>query len=510
MKDNKKHYQFNLFSQYSLTLITSVLGFISAPIALNYWKVEQYGVWAIITSLAAYLAISGLGVDVAAGILMTKNNSSRIKKQIFIKSLFVIILTTFLFFCLIMLLNFIVPDWIRFLGKMDQKLIPTVKVTAVIFIGFFLINLPFGVVANSFSAYKKAYLNNMLNTLLGLLLFIALLVVVYVGGSLVLYALLYGGITLFVNILKCFVHCGVARGYDFPEDENPESENDNTYRAIVVTGARLSLYGIALMVSSNISNLIISNSIDVASVTPYQLTYKLYFLAFTFLTAINLSAAPLFGKEFAGKNWEWLVDKYNTFFIVSVFAGGGIWLGGMLFLKDIINVWVGEQGYAGISTVIFLGAWIFTSCISNINYVVVNSFNYTKGIALISWSEAFVFISSSVILIRYAGIAGVAAGLLIGASFVTQWALPLMIFRRSERRLKYNFRFLFLLLSSFILFIPAAYMQQTLIGSWYLRLTAGTVIFMIYLMLCYRIIPGNLRLELKEKIFKRKNIENGV
>jgi O-antigen/teichoic acid export membrane protein len=508
--DNKKHYKFNLFSQYGLTFITSILGFISAPIALNYWKVEQFGVWAIITSLAAYLAISGLGVDAAAGILMTKNNSASIKKNIFRKSMIVVVLTAFIFFLLIMLINAIQPDWIRYLGKMDKQLIPTAKVTSVIFIGFFLLNLPFGVVANSFSAYKKAYINNTLNTLLSILLFFSLLIIVYTKSSLIIYALLYGCVSLLINIIKCIIYVFVSSSYVFSEKDNNDITSDNTYRTILITGVRLSLYGIAIIISSSISNFIISNSIDVASVTPYQLTYKLYFFSFTLLTAINLSAAPLYGKEFADKNWKWLVDKYNTFFIISVFLGGGIWLGGMLYFRDIIFLWVGNQGYAGILTVILLGAWIFTSSLSNINYVVVNSFNYTKGIALISWGEALIFITVSIILIKSIGIAGVAAGLLAGSLLVTQWALPLMIFKKSGKKLKYNFRILFAILSTFILSVPISYLQQFYIDQWYFRLLIGIIIFSIYLILCYRIIPKSMKFEFLSKIFNRNSFSNGV
>jgi len=509
IEDNKRHYKFNLLSQYGLTFITSILGFISAPIALNYWKVEQFGVWAIITSLAAYIGVSGLGVDVAAGILMTKSNSALIKKQILNKSLVVIISSVFIFSFVILLVNIIEPNWVRFLGKMDSQLLPTAKITAIIFIGFLLVNLPFGVISNSFSAYKKAYINNLFNVILGILLFISLLIIIAIKGTLIQYAVIYGCVTLLVNILKLSIHFLISKNYSSSDNSN-DTLTDNTYRSIIITGGRLCLYGLAIMVSTNIGNLIISNSIDVANVTPYQLTYRLYFFAFTILTAINLSATPLYGKEFANKNWPWLINKYNTFFIISILAGGGIWLGGILFLKDIIFLWVGDQGYAGILTVILLGAWIFTSCLSNVNYVVVNSFNYTKGVPLISWGEALIFILISVILIKPIGIAGVAAGFLIGSLLITQWALPLLLFRRSGRKLKYNFRILFTLMSAFLFFIPISYFQQIYFELWYIRLLVGILIFSVYLLFCYKIVPKKILDEILSKLIVKKSFSGGL
>jgi O-antigen/teichoic acid export membrane protein len=503
MDDNSKHYKLNLFSQYALTFVTSILGFFSAPISLNYWKVEQFGIWAIITSFAAYFAISGLGVDTAAGILMTKNNSAIIKKQIFRKSLTIIVSTTSIFIFAIIIINAIQPNWIFFLGKMDKELEPIARQTFLIFVLFFIINVPFGVVNNGFSAYKKSYINNLINILYSIMLFTILLITIYYEFRLPTYALLSGMAALVINLAKYAIYRKVSKNYSFRGTTRPASTKDHSYRTILSTGIRLSLYGMALLIPTSISNLIISNSISVGSVTPYQLTYKLFYVAFAFLSAINLSAAPLYGKEFSSNNWKWIVAKYESFFMLSVLVGGGIWLGGMLFLKDIIYIWVGHQGYAGILTVALLGAWIFVSSLSNVNYIIINSLNYTKGIALISWFEVIIFIISSFILVQHLGIAGIAASLLIGSLLVTQWALPAMLYRKSQKKLRYNPKILIIILLSFIVTTPIAYFQQTRIEDWHSRMFIGIIVFLAYLALCYTLIPKAMKREFMSKLLSR-------
>lgn len=504
---NKKHYSRNLLSNYTATIISALLGFISAPISLNYWRTEQFGIWAIITSLAAYLSISGLGIDAAAGILMTKNNSSKIKRTIFRKSIFIVIISAVLFLVLFIIVIYVFPDWYRVIGNMSDEILETVKMATTIFIIFFIVNLPFGVISNSFAAYQKAYLNNIFIILNSLLFFIILLIVVYVKGSLINYSLMYGCTILSVNIIKTFVYFIVLKTYNIKDIKDQLSSEDCKYNVILKTGFNLWFYGLAVLASTNISNLIISNTLNVSSVTPFILNYKLYYMAFLFITAINLSSAPLFGKEYGQKNWYWIKNAYHNFFIITVVLGGAICLGGLLFLRDILYLWVGSEGYAGFGLIVILGLYFFFNSISNINYIIINSLNYTSKIGFISWAETGLFILFSIVFVKYVGVYGVALGMLIGSVGITQWALPLIIYRRSEKRLKYNLKIVLLIFFFLLVSIPVAITIQNIIALWYFRVLLGIILFFLYIIYVKNILSKTNKFTLKMSVSKYINNE---
>lgn len=486
---NKKHYSRNLISKYIATITTTLLGIFSAPISLRYWEVERFGVWAIITSLAVYLSISGLGIDAAAGILMTKNNASETKRIIFRKSLTIVILSSLVFLLIFTIVIFYYPNWNSFLGNMSPSITQNVKIASAIFIISFLINLPFGVISNTFSAYQRAYFNDYFSVLNSIFLFIVLLVVVNIKGSLVTYSTLYCSVLFGINVAKVILYKRTAGKYK-SETIHHEDNEDCSYGTIFRTGFNLWFYGLAVLASSNISNLIISNIMDVSKVTPYSLNYKLYWMAFMFLTGINLSSAPLIGREYGNKNWNWIISTYEKFFLLTVIMGGAICLGGMLFLRDILNIWVGSEGMAGIGLIIVLGFYFFFNSLSNVNYVILNSMNFTNGIGLISWSEAGIFIGISIILTRQFGIIGVAIGLLLGTLFVTQWALPLIIYKRSGRRLRYNFKFLSKVFIFMLISIPFSILIHDYLEAWYMRLLFGNIIFFIYIFFVWKNLPS--------------------
>ncbi|MCP3940419.1 MAG: hypothetical protein GY710_02925 [Desulfobacteraceae bacterium] len=503
---NKKHYLLNLSTQNLVTIVSVLIAFFSAPISLNYWLAEKYGIWAIVTSFTAYLSMSGLGIDVAAGILMTKNGSYKVKRSIFKKSIFVVAISVVIFSILFLLVNIFCPSWYLIIGKMSPDIILTAKKVAIIFIISFLINLPFGVISNTFAAYQKAFLNNIFQLIQNIIVFLVLIITIFLKKDLIFYSLSYGVSMFCINILKTITYWYCTKPFKNLDKEDFSQNNDEQYSTLIKTGLRLSFYGLAVLMSSNISNLIISNKVNVASVTPYALNYKLFFMAFTFISAINLSAAPLLGKEYAKLNWEWIKKAYDIIFLSTISLGGLLFIGGMLFFHDFLLLWVGQKGYSSFQLIMVLGLYFFVYSLSNLNYVVINSLNFTKGIGFISWAEAILFILFSFLFVGKWGILGVAAGMLGGAACTSLWILPLIVYRRSQYKLKYNYKFLSKIIVYFFMVSPLIYYIQTSVTVRYIRIGSGVVILGTYIGMLFLILPMEIKNNIYSKFIKKQKL----
>lgn len=507
MLSNKRHFAYNILTSYGNTVITSVLAFVSVPIALKYWGNELYGIWIILTSFATYITASGLGIDSATGLLMTKNNSLAVKQAILKKGVKLLICSSFLAICIIVLITVIIPDWFKIIGKMDESNYPIAKISALIFITGIIINLPLSAVSNSLQAFGKVYISTLINSLQSVLCFIAIIFTSTLKLSLPLYVLQVQIITIFCNLLKLIVVvCTIKK----EQNSNSISEigfidsPDNHYGSILKMGINLSLCGLAVLLVPNLSNLIISNNIDINALIPYSLLYKLFSTIIVFATNMNCSLAPLLGIEYGKGNWEWLTRTYNKMFYVSTTLSAFLILNVIWFSRTFITIWTGaSENYAGILITIILGFYFFITVFSNMNNVVINSFNYTNKIWLISWADGFIFLLFSILLIKKLGVLSVPLGLFVGALSVSSWAYPLVIYRRTEKRFKYDFKYLLKLLvvfcSSVIVFIVFSYFNLSILLMTVLDFF-GMLITVIFLFI---IMPIDVRIVILSKIKKK-------
>ena len=171
---------------------------------------------------------------------------------------------------------------------------------------------------------------------------------------------------------------------------------------------------------------------------------------------MNVALAPLLGKEYGNKNWDWLIKTHKRMFYASTTLAVFCVLGVIWFSKSFIKIWTGTyDNYAGNLISILLGLYFLITVVSNINQVIINSFNYTDKVWLISWADGFLFLVSSLLMIKSIGVLSVPLGLCSGAYLVSSWAYPLIVYLRTEKRFKYDFSFLLKLLFVFIVSILA-------------------------------------------------------
>ena len=62
----KKTFLLGTVYSYGTTIVSVIVGVISVPIGLHYFGPVRYGIWAVISSVIAYLNLSNLGVTAAA------------------------------------------------------------------------------------------------------------------------------------------------------------------------------------------------------------------------------------------------------------------------------------------------------------------------------------------------------------------------------------------------------------------------------------------------------------
>jgi O-antigen/teichoic acid export membrane protein len=512
-KTNIKSYFLNLVSSFGGTAISIIIGFISIPISLNYWQTEKYGLWALIISVSVYLSLSNLGLNAAATILMTKNPNVASKLKILKKTFNILIISVIVFFIAFLLLNVYSKNWIMFLGKIPENSKNETFSTCLILGVFFFINLPFSLISSGFQAFQKIYIENVFAIFLTVFNFFNLLLVIFLKGNLVTYAIIYGTGTLLFNIIKAsyfyfYIYKKVKKENKVLNKQDFESY-ETSYKNIFNTGIRYFLIVTASMIVVNTDYLVISNFLGVEKVTSYSVTLKFYQLINSLILLTTSSLLPIMAKELGNNNWNWINNVYERMLIIMSFVGGLIWIGGVLFIKDIIFLWTGKIGYAGIITVFFLGGYSYLLSMVNLNAGIMTSFNYLKPIY--GWFEAGLKLGLSILLLRYFDVGGVALGTFLGSLLTGTWLGPLLIVKLSNKRIHYNLsvvvkQFFFIILP--LLFISV--LVQLFVTLFVLRLAIGGLIIIIYCFLSYNNMAQEIKTLFISKLIQIKSLRELV
>ncbi|MDP2753817.1 MAG: hypothetical protein Q8P40_05435 [Nitrospirota bacterium] len=498
MTNNKKLFIYNLLTNYFAAGISILLGFIVPPIALSYWKAERYGIWTLITSIVIYLSASGLGVETAAGVLMAKTISFVDKGKIFRSSTFILCVSCTLSALIIFLIGILFPGWLSIFGRIPISLADEAQHAIIIFMLAFLINYPFSTVGAGFAGYQKQYIDNTFKSINSLISLASLLIIIKLKGNLIKYAFLQGVLTLIFNILKMIVFIIVTdQLHIFSKSKRIEPSrtiNDAKPSFILQTGLRFFLFGLSTLIVGNIDNFVISNYIGVATVTPYSLTNKLFLMMVGIVTLLTGSSAPIISQEFGNQNWNWLKNTYDTLSSAAIFIGGGIFLGGQLFIDDfIVHLWAGPEGSAGELVILFLGLYCFIAVLVNATNIFLIQCNYSKGLVINGWAEAIAHIILVLILVPHFGIRGIAIGSFLAQLATQAWLAPRWLKLASHGVLIFNWRFFvrFLLVVIMPCFSIALFLRYIKI-SLFVRTSAGIVIIGIYLIISYYMLPRDV------------------
>jgi O-antigen/teichoic acid export membrane protein len=510
-KTNTKSYFLNLISSFGGTIISTIVSFISIPISLNYWQTEKYGLWALIISVSVYLSLSNLGLNAAATILMTKNPNNASKIKILKKTFNILILSVILFFIAFLLLNYYDKNWIKFLGKIPTTYKDEAFATCLIIGVFFFINLPFSLISSGFQAFQKIYVENFFSIIMTSFSFFNLLLVIFLKGNLVTYAIINGIGTLVFNIIKAsYFYFAIYKKVKIEGKTLNDQEfrdNETSYRIIFFTGIRYFLIVTASMIVVNTDYLVISNFLEVKKVTSYSVTFKFYQLINSMILLSTASLMPIMAKELGKNNWAWINSVFERMLIIMSFLGGLIWLGGILFIKDIIFLWTGEIGYAGIITVFFLGGYSYLLSMVNLNAGIMTSFNYL--IPTLAWLEAGLKLGFSIFLLRYFDVGGVALGTFLSSLLTGTWLLPILIVRKSKNRINYNFP---IVLKQFLVvvlpFLILSVLVQLFVTLFLIRILIGGLIIIAYCFFSYNNMSQDVKILFISKLVKFRSLKN--
>ena len=414
---------------------------------------------------------------------MSKNPKFFVKLKILGRSLGISFVSVIIISLALIALNFLSKNWIDIIGKIPINIKQETYSSVRILILFYLISLPFSLIGSAFIGFQKYYVENGFNILWNFINFMVLILVVYFEGDLVFYSWLWGTALLTFNLIKLiyfYVNIYKKTKHEL-NDISSTDHKDTDYYIIFSTGMRFFVIGIASTIVWNTDLFVISNFISIDSVVSYSITFKLFSVVFGIIFQLNNAIIPLLGKEFGEGKMRSVNHIYSNFLILIAVVGGSTWIGSTLFFRDLIFLWTGPEGFAGLIVVLALGGYSYLLGMSVLNAGVVNSLDFSSYTPLVAWGEAGLKLFLSIYLGQIWGLSGIAMGTFLGSLFTQSLFLPLLILKGSRRELSYEF--LFLIKHFFFALIPCLFSSVLVVlfcTSLPLRISLGLLVLTLY------------------------------
>lgn len=498
-QSRKKTFLVSGVANYGAIIVSIVVALISFPIGLHYFGPVIYGIWFVIGSILAYLRISDLGVGLSTLTLIAQTSEPSHHRVILRRSISLLLVFSIVSIGIIIVVTHTFPGWSGILGQIPSNLQDEAATAALAICILMLFQLPTTIFSAAFSGLQQVYWNRVYAIFHSIVALCALLATVLVGGNLVTLAIFTGLGDLLVGIISG-IHLFIMHPQIRPRFTEQVKDAPST-RFLFTSGIRFLVLGIAVLIIMNTDNLVISHFLGPEKVTPYAITFRLFRMGLTMITAPIIALWPMYGQAFERNDWNWIHQTYNHSTLLQVIGGGLIWIGGIIFSQVIINLWVGPVAYVGIVVAFALGGYVYISSFTGSNVSLVNGLNPTNIVVIFGLIEAALNLGISLALVGRLGISGVALGTFIASLTVNTWFHPLYIRHQTKKRVNLELKPILAHALVVISCITFALFTVLYLPQGWCRFVVGIGVIAMYLIMSWRVIPDSLQNLIRDNIF---------
>lgn len=321
----------NVLLNYILRGMGIFLGLFSTRLSLKYLGISLFGVWATIASIASWVNYGDFGIGNGLRNYLAdafaKNDVDKQKSLIFTGTKILLILTVFLFLCLI-----IISEIIFYFKIMDSSYRIPLYITNF----FFSLDLFLSIGRSIAYAQQKSWLTSFAQMFTVLFRITGVFILILLQsntGNLILFSVVSGLGGLFGNILLLLV---LYVSFDKSFFKNIRQFYDkNIKKNIVGLGLKFFVLQVSCLVLYSSDNIIISRLISSAAVTKYDLITKIYNMCNNLFSILLISLWSAVTYAISKSDFKWIKKE-----IKRLICFWGLYSLGVIIVSLFINVFV--------------------------------------------------------------------------------------------------------------------------------------------------------------------------
>lgn len=409
---------------YAAFVLSVISLFILTPVVVKHLGQSMYGVWAIISSVVAYLNMCSIGIDTAVGKYTAEFYATQKtnKLNMLVSSAVITLLGIGV---LISLLLLVFTPFLPQLLNIPSEFHKPAQITFVIMGLNILFLFQARIFENVFFGLQRVDFFYGFNALRIITSFFLILFVLHMGLGIVGMAV----VGVLTSLMFFPLYPLLFRKLNCPIRVNLRSFSFAAIKEYVPYSLRTFSLGITSLILYNTDVIVIGFILGASQVTPYIICYRICWYATYIFSGFSSVMFPQFSRLYALKD----MDRLHTLFLgiskisVAIMAPIAIIL--LLFGQHFINLWVGPDNWVGLKVFCLFILMDFLHAIGTPVGIMLQGIGENKWLAYSEMANAGLNLGLSVLLGINFGIMGVVLGTVIAHLLTSTWFTPLLVCR---------------------------------------------------------------------------------
>lgn len=420
---NNKSIKQNIGIAMLMKPISIGLTFVYTPIVLNFLGEAKYGVWAIILNVLSWITYFdiGIGNGLRNKLADAYARGDRESSQIFVSTGYLVSSFVSFIFCVTLLIV-----WNGFhLSSLFKLNLGGYETDWAINISIIMVSINFvlSLARIVLFAIHKNGLLSVLGVIVQVLQIIVLLVLsVYLKEDIVAVSIMYGLVTIFSNIVVASL-IRVRYPYLSPKFKMVRKK---CVKPLMALGIGFFIIQISSLVLNTTDNLLISGMYGSASVTPYSMVYKFFYLFIQVHSIVIMPMWSAYTSANSTKDYEWMRNAIRKMNLFSLFLSIGV-VAAIFLFEPFSELWLGRKLKYGMSLIILVAFYMIAQMFSNNYSAFLNGVGEIRSTVILSFFGSIINIPISIFLARNLGLGltGIIGGSLV-ALLPTNIILPIV------------------------------------------------------------------------------------
>jgi O-antigen/teichoic acid export membrane protein len=326
-------------SGMTVRIIGSLLGLVSVPLVLGYLGKERFGLWAIITTLVAWVSLFDLGMANGLVNMLSAAHGRGEQEEAgqYLSTAFVALVVMALVLCLVMVICLGVVPWGAVLGAKAIADEATIRWSVAAALSIFVMSLPFSVTQQVYAAYQRTYVWNGFLLAGSVLGFLGLLLTIRLRVAMP--ALIFVcGVSAPLATMAAYVY---ATGRAMPWLRPRLSKvSRSALRDLLSLSVPIFLFQVGALVVNETQSILLAHRCDLSTVASYSVGMRVYMLIIAVIQIGTNSFIPALREAFERGDHDWTTRAFARLLRVriGIAAAGGVFL--ILFGNTLLALWL--------------------------------------------------------------------------------------------------------------------------------------------------------------------------
>ena len=389
---------------------------ISVPLTYRYLGPERYGIWMVLVSIITAMSFADLGIGNGLMNAISEaygKDDRRLAREHVTSALALMLLIGFVF-AVAGAVGYPLVPWPRLLNVRSPAAAAEGARAFLVLYASFVVNLPLGVIARAQAGLQKAYTAQIVNAMGSMLALGAILVVVWLHGSLVWLVFAFAFSSAAATLLNGWV---LFREFPWLQPAR-HAFSSAAARKIFDLGILFFVLQCAFVLSYTSDNVVIAQVLGAAAVAVYAVPQKLFSSVSAVVSMAINPLWPAYGEAIARGDVAWVRRTFFASLLTILAFTIPVCIVLVLLGPLILRAAVGKSFHAPLGLLIALAVWAVTWALTTAVTAFLNGAGVLKEQAGIVVIASICNLGLSIYLTIHLGVIGVCLGSILTQLFI--------------------------------------------------------------------------------------------